>query len=289
MRKAMNIINHGSFFARELLMCLFLSGCTYMQVQPGQDVHDAQDGIGPGELYPEGIPVCPDDYRTKFVVVEFFGDSGILPRDAFPSTGDAFVEATWAGVRRLDEPYEVECYEPPSVLCPVETVIGLMLEGGKLMELLLGVPADDLERIPPGRPVRYMLAEDEWRFGPGLNLVVEGVEEGDLILAAMVWERLEYFPEHEFGPLVVRRDPEYVCTYIRYMGCKHYGATALHISTDSGDFRVEPDETIVAATARGNYRITHVFGKDRTCFCDDGCCCSDEEWDQFSYVIVATE
>jgi hypothetical protein len=118
-------------------------------------------------------------------------------------------------------------------------------------------------------------------------MVIEESSSGRLLLAAMSWERFETFPEHDFGPMIVRRDPDYVCTYKTYMDCKHYGVTALAIEASGETFRLEPGDTIVVPTQEGPFRVGLVRGKDRTCFQE--ACCGDPEWDHFSYWIAAAD
>jgi hypothetical protein len=237
---------------------------------------------------------CTGEMDQKLVVVEFFGEDGILPRNAFPLSMDVYSDATLSGVQRLDPAIELECPDPYRLGIPLQcsagTVFSLTLGSRDVMRILTSMPADDLERIPTGTPVRFKVeSNDSWfgKYGPGLNLIVEEAYGGKLLLAAMSWERLEYFPDHDFGPMIVSRDPDYVCTYKTYMDCKQYMVTALLIEAAAESYRLEPGESMVVPTHEGSYRISQVRGKDRTCFGE--VCCMDVEWDHFSYTIVAVE
>ncbi len=246
-------------------------------------------------------PTCPDElYEQPPVVVEYYGESGVLPRDTHsPTEGFVFVEATWEYVRRLEVPYEQRCADnfvtdPPSLPCSVETVIGILPDGEETIEILVGIPADELEKIPSGILVRYSLTPPNshdvyWGLSLGLNLVVESPESGQLLLAAMGYEPLgENQFQHDFGQLTVSRDSKYICGYKMYMDCKHYGVTAIVVTSDKGNSRVKPGESADVSVTAAKYRVTHRRGKDRTCFPDYNCC-GDLELDHYSYSIVRIE
>ena len=248
---------------------------------------------------PEEPEYCPSNLSNTHppVAVDYYGESGILPWDAFEPTGDAFVAATWEGVRRLAQPHELECWDnfitdPPGLPCLVDAVLDLRLPDGSPMSFLLGVAVEDLERIPTGTPVEYSTTVgiwdlETWGFA-GINLVIRRPGDGVLILAAIGWDNLDYNDRHGFGIIAVESRDDFICGYRTYMDCKHYGVAPISVLSGAGGFRIEPGESIIVSTSDGDYRVAHRRGKVRTCFDETGCC-GDYEANRFSYSIVKLE
>jgi hypothetical protein len=299
------------FSLKALIIPLFLfilalsihNACTNYG-KPGDSGVDAEevDNGDPGD-YSKEIPelpeYCPDNLKNTHppVVVDYCDNSGVLPRDAYEPTGDTFVTATWEGVRRLTEPYQLDCLEtfitdPPGLPCSVDTVLDLRLQDNSSISFLLGVELEDLEAVPIGTLIEYSTTYRAWDLEPwdfsGINLVIRKPGDGVLILAATGWDNLDYNHSHSFGPIVVEPRDDFVCYYMEYMDCKHYGVAPISVISGGNDYRVEPGESIVVPTSDGDYRVTLRRGKVRTCFDEQGCC-GDYEANRFSYSIVLVQ
>lgn len=264
----------------------------------GVDAEENANG-DPGD-YPNEIPelpeYCPENLKNTHppVVVDYYDDSGVLPKDAYEPTGDTYVTATWEGVRRLAEPYQQECLEdfitdPPGLPCSVDTVLDLRLQDNSSISFLLGVELEDLEAIPIGTTVEYSTTYHTWEIEPwgfGINLIIRNAGDGSLILAAIGWDKLEYRLPHRFGSIAVNLGDDFICYYMEYMNCKHYGVAPISVISGDEEYRVEPGESIIVPTPDGDYRVTLRRGKVRTCF-EGETCCGDYEANRFSYSIVA--
>jgi hypothetical protein len=202
------------------------------------------------------------------VIVEYYGESGILPKDTYEATGDTFVASTWQGVRRLAQPYQLDCPEnfitdPPGLPCTADAVLDLRLQDNGLLSFLLGVEADDFGTVPVGTQVEYATPFGGWdvdSWGQGINLIVRRAVDGGFLLAAMGWDKLEENDRRDFGPVSVELDKDYVCGYRTYMDCKHYAVSAISIISGSNVYRAEPGESIMVPTSDGDYIVTHRRG-----------------------------
>jgi hypothetical protein len=298
------------FSLKALIIPLFLfilalsihNACTSYG-KPGDSGVDAEENsIGDPGDYSKEIPelpeYCPANLRNTHppVVVEYYGEAGVLPKDAYEPTRDALVEATWEGVRQLTEPYQQDCLEdfitnPPGLPCSADAVLELRLQDNSLLSFLLGVEADDLMTVPVGTPVEYSTPFGGWdvdSWGQGINLVTRKAVDGKLLLVAMGWDKLEENDHQDFGSLAVEPRYDFVCYYMEYMNCKHYGVAAISVISGDSEFRVEPGESIVVPTPDGDYRVTLRRGKVRTCF-EGETCCGDFEANRFSYSIVLVQ
>jgi hypothetical protein len=263
----------------------------------GIDAEEYANG-DPGD-YVNEIPDLPDYCPSNLsnthppVVVDYYDDSGVLPKDAYEPTGDTYVTATWEGVRRLSEPYQQECLDnfvtdPPGLPCSVDAVLDLRLQDNSSISFLLGVEKEDLDAVPIGKLVEYSTTYHTWEIEPwgfGINLIIRNAGDGSLILAAIGWDKLEYNLPHSFGSTAVDPGDDFVCYYMEYMNCKHYGVAPISVISGDEEYRVEPGESIVVPTSDGDYRVTLRRGKVRTCF-EGEMCCGDYEANRFSYSIV---
>jgi hypothetical protein len=236
---------------------------------------------------------CPAELQGTHPPVFATGlvDGAVVDASAAYQTG-GFKDALWRGVRRLEDPFELDCEElfitdPATLPCSVDTVIALELTSGEILEYLVGIEAERMEFIVLGEAVRLRANRDHVD-AQGNNLVLESAADSRLLFASVYGQTLDYEPAVDYGPLRIERDNNYVCTYKTYMDCKHYGVAAIRVVTEAGSFRLEPGESLDAVTSAGTYHVTLRRAKDRTCF-EGGNCCTDNEPDHFSYSIVAAE
>jgi hypothetical protein len=300
----LNLLKYSAFHL--LAAGVFLTSyaaCTSYGNSPDSGVDSEEHTNGdPGDYLneiPELPEYCPDNLKNTHppVVVDYCDASGILPKDAYEPTGDTFVTATWEGVRRLIEPYQLDCLEnfitdPPGLPCSVDTVLDLRLQDNSSISFLLGVEEEDLADVPIGTLVEYSTTYRVWDLEPwdfgGISLVIRRPGDGVLILAAIGWDNLDYNDRHSFGSIAVEPRDDFVCYYMEYMNCKHYGVSPVSVIYGSDEHRVEPGESIVVPTSDGDYRVTLRRGKVRTCF-EGESCCGDYEANRFSYSIVKLE
>jgi hypothetical protein len=176
------------------------------------DAGDAGEGGAPGERWDAlsadagwylTSPRCPEEVLPMrqgsgaadripgypITYVEVIRGAEGLPTTAF--------SARWTGLRKLATAKVRPCLpafvtNPPGLPCQVETVLELTTSSGSRIEILLGLPHDDLARFADGRGVSVLIGPAQGAPGspppPYGPLEIRDSEGGTLLVAVAMSE-----------------------------------------------------------------------------------------------------
>jgi hypothetical protein len=271
---------------------------------PSDAPSDVPPDAPPAETCGPGGACCPEDLNRTG------GQDGVtiaypmtIVQQIAPATPESGTwTGRWGGARRLATPVTQDCPArlvtvPPSAPCAADTVIRLERDGGLAdLELVVGVPLDEISWIPSGLSVGvYLRSTPVSTPSPQAQLVVSRTSDhlplimaGEIALPSgagavtypspLTWNQ---------GAFVVTSDAEPVCFNRLAPVCmRQFVSEAIRVGWPSGATRLAPGESTRFPGPVGCFRATHRALVRRGG--GSGPECSDLRPPRISFEVVAT-